>query len=161
MPLTPAERSVLIDRYERGPAKLAAAYAKVPADAKQWRPGPDRWSAHEIIVHCADSEANAALRVRFLLTEDDARIQAYDQVHWARTLDYHTLPVEPAMATVAAVRAHTVPLLRRMTEKDWQRAGHHPESGPYSAERWLQIYAEHLEKHSGQIERNLEAWRIR
>ena len=161
MSLTPAERAALIDRYERGPARLAAAYAKVPAEARQWRPGPDRWSAHEIIVHCADSEANAALRIRFLLTEDDARIQAYDQVHWARTLDYHTLPVEPAMATVAAVRAHTVPLLRRMADRDWQRAGQHPESGPYSAERWLQIYAEHLEKHSGQIERNLEAWRKR
>ena len=161
MSLTPAERAALIDRYERGPARLAAAYAKVPAEARQWRPGPDRWSAHEIIVHCADSEANAALRIRFLLTEDDARIQAYDQVHWARTLDYHTLPVEPAMATVAAVRAHTVPLLRRMADRDWQRAGQHPESGPYSAERWLEIYAEHLEKHSGQIERNLEAWRKR
>lgn len=161
MPLSAAERTTLIDRYERGPALLTAAWAKVPPDARQWRPGPGRWSAHEVVVHCADSESNAALRIRFLLTEDDTRIQAYDQVHWTTRLDYHGLPVEPALATVAAVRAHTVPLLRRMTEEDWRRKGHHPESGPYGAERWLQIYAEHLEKHSGQIGRNLEAWRSR
>ena len=161
MPLTAADRAVLIDRYERGPAKLAAAWAKVPAEARQWRPGPERWSAHEVIVHCADSEGNAALRIRFLLTEQDTRIQAYDQAHWAKELDYHALPVEPALATVLAVRANTVPLLRRMGDQDWQRSGHHPESGPYNAERWLQIYAEHLEKHTGQIERNLDAWKKR
>ena len=28
-----------------------------------------------------------------------------------------------------------------------------------STEDWLRIYGEHLEKHSRQIERNLEAWR--
>lgn len=161
MALSPAERSALIDRYERGPAALAAAWTRVPAEARQWRPGPARWSAHEVVVHCADSEASAALRIRFLLTEDQARIQAYDQVRWAERLDYHALPAEPALAAVAGVRAHTVPLLRRMTDADWQRAGVHPESGPYSAERWLTIYAQHLEKHTGQIERNLEAWRAR
>lgn len=161
MPLTPAERNALIARYERGPALLAAAWAKVPPEARQFRPGPNRWSAHEVVVHCADSESNAMLRIRFLLTEDNTRIQAYDQAHWARVIDYHTLPTEPAMATVTAVRANTVPLLRRMTEKDWQRTGHHPESGAYGAERWLEVYAEHLEKHSGQIERNLDAWRSR
>ncbi|HWZ27295.1 MAG TPA: DinB family protein, partial [Gemmatimonadales bacterium] len=65
MPLAAAERAALIDRYERGPAKLAAAWAKVPPEARQWRPGPGRWSAHEVVVHCADSEGNAALRIRF------------------------------------------------------------------------------------------------
>lgn len=161
MPLTAAERSALIDRYGNGPALLAAAWAKVPPDARQWRPGPDRWSAHEVVLHCADSEGNAALRIRFLLTEDDTRIQAYDQAQWAKALDYHALPAEPALAAVAAVRSNTVPLLLRMKDHDWRRAGHHPESGAYSAERWLAIYAEHLEKHAGQIERNLDAWRKR
>ena len=45
-----------------------------------------------------------------------------------------------------------------MTDQDWRRVGRHSESGRYAAEDWLAIYAEHLEKHSRQIERNLEAW---
>jgi hypothetical protein len=68
------------------------------------------------------------------------------------------LPVETALATVETVRANTVPILKRMTERDWARLGQHTESGPYSADDWLAIYAEHLEKHSRQIEGNLAAW---
>ena len=50
---------------------------------------------------------------------------------------------------------------RRLPEAAWQRAGRHTESGPYSAEDWLRIYAEHLEGHAQQIEANLAAWRSR
>jgi len=159
--LTAAERAALIERYARGPALLQAALKKVPAAAMQWRPAPGKWSAHEVIVHCADSETNANLRIRYLLAEEQPVIQGYDQDRWAKVLDYHALPVETALATVEAVRANTVPVLKRMSERDWQRVGTHSESGRYAAEDWLTIYAEHLEKHSGQIERNLAAWEAR
>ena len=159
MPLTTAERSALIERYAHGPALLTAALAKVPREALQWKPGPDRWSAHEIVVHCADSETNAHMRLRYLLAEPEPLIVGYDQDRWAQRFDYHAHPIDAALATVKAVRANTVPLLQRATEQDWRRVGRHTESGLYSAEDWLAVYAEHLEKHSRQIERNLEAWR--
>lgn len=159
MPLSPQERTALIERYAKGPALLKAALGKVPREALQWRPGADKWSAHEVVVHCADSESNAALRIRYLLAEEQPVIQGYDQARWARQLDYHDQPIDVALATVEAVRGHTVPLLRRMTAEQWQRVGHHTESGRYGAEDWLKVYAEHLEKHSGQIERNLTAWK--
>ena len=161
MALTAAERAALIERYAQGPALLKAALKKVPVAAMQWRPGPKKWSAHEVIVHCADSETNAAARIRYLLAEEQPVIQGYDQAHWAEALAYHDLPVDAALATVEAVRANTVPVLKRMSERDWQRVGTHSESGHYAAEDWLKIYAEHLEKHSGQIERNLAAWEAR
>jgi DinB superfamily len=158
MPLSPTERTDLIVRYERGPALLRAALATVPAAARQWRPGPDKWSAHEVIVHCADSETNAHERLRMLLAEADPVIQGYDQARWARELDYHARPLELALATVAAVRANTVPVLRGLTDAQWARVGRHSESGRYSVEDWARIYGEHLEKHSGQIARNVAAW---
>ena len=161
MALTAADRAALIERYARGPALLKAALKKVPAEAMQWRPAPGKWSAHEVIVHCADSETNAYARIRYLLAEEQPVIQGYDQDRWAKALDYHTLPVDVALATVEAVRANTVPVLKRMSERDWQRVGTHSESGRYLAEDWLKIYAEHLEKHTGQLERNLAAWKAR
>jgi hypothetical protein len=161
MALEVKERDALIARYAAGPDLLRAALAKVPREALQWRPGPGRWSAHEVVCHCADSEANAALRIRYLAVEKDPLIVGYDQDAWAVALDYHAQPLEPALQTVVAVRANTAPLLRRLPETAWARVGRHTESGRYGAEDWLRSYADHLEKHSRQIERNLEAWHAR
>ena len=155
--MTPAERTDLIRRYAEGPALLRAALAAVPAEALQWRPAPGKWSVHEVIVHCADSEANAHGRLRTLLAEENPVIQGYDQDAWARRFDYHRRPLELALATVDAVRANTLPLLQSMTDADWQRSGTHTESGPYGAEDWLRSYGTHLEIHARQIRRNVEA----
>ncbi len=133
----------------------------VPSEALQWRPAPGKWSAHEIIVHCADSETNAALRIRYLIAETEPLIIGYDQDAWARLLDYHSQPLDQSLATVAAARDRTLPLLRRMSEADWVKEGRHTESGRYTALDWLRIYAAHLEDHAQQIERNLEAWKTR
>jgi hypothetical protein len=156
-----SEREAFIRRYEDGPRKLRAALAKVPPEAMKWRPAENKWSAHEVAIHCADSETNAAARIRFLATEHGPMIQGYDEADWARKLDYHALPIEPALAAVDAVRANTAALLRRLPESVWSNEGRHTQSGTFSGERWLEVYAEHLEKHSRQVERNLEAWNSR
>jgi hypothetical protein len=158
MALSAAEREELIERYARGPERIREALARVPEEALQWRPGPGQWSAHEVVVHCADSEGNAALRIRYVLAEKEPVIIGYDQEEWARAFDYHSEPLEPALAAVEAARGRTVPLLRRLGEADWAREGRHTEEGVYTAEDWLRIYAAHLEGHAAQIERNLAAW---
>jgi len=154
-----AERDVLIAQYAAGPARLKAALASVPAEAMTWRPAPGEWSAHEIVCHCADSETNSYARIRVLLTEKNPVIQGYDQDRWAKTLDYHRHPLEPAIATVDGVRANTAALIRRLPDDAWAREGRHTESGRYTAEDWLTIYAEHLEGHARQIEKNVALWR--
>jgi hypothetical protein len=152
------ERDTLIRQYADGPRRLREALAKVPEAARKWQPAPGEWSAHEVVCHCADSETNAYARIRFVVAEKEPVIQGYDQEVWARTLNYHSLPLDAALATVDAVRATTAALLRTLTEADWAKRGHHTESGPYGAEIWLQIYADHLENHARQIENNLAAW---
>ena len=159
MALSRAERAGLIAQYAAGPARLRAALAAVPAEALRWRPAPGEWSAHEIVCHCADSEPSAYARIRLLLTEPEPTIQGYDQDAWARTLDYHAHPLAPALAVVDAVRANTTVLLRGLGDEAWGRAGRHTESGRYTAEDWLRIYAAHLEDHARQIESNVERWR--
>ena len=159
MALSRAEREALFQRYADGPARLKAALATVPAEALQWRPKAGEWSAHEVVVHCADSETNAAARIRYLAAEAEPVILGYNEAEWARRFDYHHHPLEPALALVTAVRANTAALIRRMPEDVWQRVGRHTESGRYAAEDWLRIYAEHLEIHARQIEANVAAWR--
>ena len=158
MSLTRSERERLIQQYADGPARLESALATVPAEARQWRPAPREWSAHEVVCHCADSETNAAARIRYVVCEPEPVVLGYDEAVWAAALDYHGHPLEPALATVRAVRAHTTALIRRLPEEAWTREGRHTESGLYTALDWLRIYADHLENHARQIEANLAAW---
>jgi DinB family protein len=161
MTMTAPEREALVAQYARGPQRIQEALARVPKEALQWRPAPGKWSIHEVIVHCADSETNAALRIRYLLAEKDPLIVGYDQDAWARVFDYHSQPLEESLAVTAAARSRTVPLLQAMREPRWKKQGRHTESGPYTPEDWLRVYAAHLEGHARQIERNLEAWKAR
>jgi hypothetical protein len=156
--MTPDERRALIERYSRGPGILRSALERVPAPAVQWRPAPGEWSAHEVVCHCADSETISSTRIRFLVGEERPTIVGYDQDRFARRFDYHALPLDLALRQIEQVREWTADLLRRFPDSAWSREGTHTESGRYTAETWLRLYAEHLEVHARQIERNLSAW---
>src|SRR5437867_1851820 len=142
MTLSRQERHELIEKYASGPGRLRAAVAAVPEEAMKWRPAAGEFSVHEVVCHCADSETNAAARIRYITAEKNPVIFGYDQDRWPIVHDYHSHPLEAALATVEAVRANTAPLLRRLPEEAWDRAGRHSEiSEPYTGHLWLQIYA--------------------
>ena len=158
MTLSATERVKRIEQYAQGPERLRQALARVPDSMVKWRPAPGKWSVHEVVCHCADSEVNAYARLRYLLAEREPVIVGYDQDEWARAFDYHALPLETSLAVVDAVRAATASLLRRLADDAWTKKGRHTESGEYSVDGWLKIYADHLEGHARQIDRNVAAW---
>ena|SRR6187455_1707638 len=156
--LNPEERETLILEYERGTTLLRTAWESIPEDAEKWRPAPDKWSSHEVVVHCADSETYAATRIRLLIGEAEPLIIGYNQDAWAKTFNYHAQSTDRALRTLDAIRAGTLPILRTLTEADWAKEGRHTESGPYNACDWLKSYGPHLTNHAKQIERNLAAF---
>ena len=119
MALSATERGAFLDRYEAGPALLRQAWLELPPEARDWRPGEGRWSAHEVVVHCADSEAYAAIRIRLLLAEPEPLIVGYDENAWARTFDYAAADPQLCLGLVEALRAHTAATLRRLPEGAW------------------------------------------
>jgi hypothetical protein len=159
MALTPVERDELIERYATAPVRLRRAVEAVPEEARKWRPPDGGFSVHQVVVHCADSETNAAARIRYLAAEKDPVILGYDPENWAAAFSYDDHPIDAALDTIEAVRANTVPLLRRLPESVWTKAGTHSESGRYTGEDWLRIYSEHVEEHIAQIQRVHGGWR--
>src|SRR5437660_9896573 len=141
MPMTRAQRHALIEQYADGPRRLRAALATVPAAAMQWRPKPGEWSAHEVIVHCADSETQSSSRIRILMCDKNPVIQGYYQAQWARDLDYHAHLIDVALATLHAVRAHTTVLIRRLPDGSCTRQGRHTACGRNTAQDRLTLAA--------------------
>lgn len=156
--LTPEQREALIVEYEKGAVMLRTAWEDVPEDAEKWRPAPDKWSAHEVVIHCADSETYAATRLRLLVGEAEPVIVGYNQDAWAKIFNYHAQSTDRALRTIDAVRTATLPILRSLTEADWAKEGRHTESGPYNVGDWLKSYGPHLTNHAKQISRNLAAY---
>ena len=147
------ERQALIASYESGYAEVVESLEGIPEDKLGEHAVPGKWSAREIVHHLADSEMNAAIRLRKLLTEDDPVIQGYDQDLYAGRLGYNNRDIAPALDALRGARATTRQLLDSMTESDWERSGTHSESGRYSALDWLRIYAAHAHNHAAQIRR--------
>lgn len=77
-----------IEQYGRGFELLTAAMAEVAREAWSYRPEPDEWSVHEIIVHMANSESMSALRARKLIVEPGSILMGYEEAKWADALGY-------------------------------------------------------------------------
>lgn len=151
--MTP-ERSNLLERYRSGAAELRAALADV-TDAELDRPAPDGgWTARQVAHHVAESEATAFVRLRRLVSEDSPAIVGYDEELFARRNHYER-PVASALAVVDAVRASSHELLEALTDEEWERSGSHTESGRYTIDDWLRIYASHPHDHAEQIRKAL------
>jgi hypothetical protein len=144
------ERKKLIALYRDGYAAVAEALLKITPEELDARSAPGRWNTREIVHHLADSEMTSAIRLRRLLAEDRPEIKGYDQDEFARRLHYDR-PHETSLELFKYARLATAELLERMQEEDWLREGTHSESGPYSAETWLKIYAQHAHRHARQI----------
>ena len=155
--MTTEEREALIAKYAAGYDEVARSLQDFPDAKLTAHPLPGKWSAAEIVQHLADSEMTSAIRLRKLLTEDGPVIQGYDQDAFASRLRYNERDVSPALEAFRAARATTTQILALMSDEDWTREGTHTESGRYTAEDWLRIYAAHAHDHAAQIRRLRDA----
>jgi uncharacterized damage-inducible protein DinB len=155
--MTPTQRAALIQRYQDGPGILEAALAKVPSEALKFRPAPGKWTVHEVIIHCADSETNSHMRIRYLLGEDDALIVGYDQDRWATEFGYREVPLDQALNQLRGLRTANLQLWKDLTPSQLERVGLHSERGPESAGHLIRLMAAHDLVHRRQIDRILAA----
>ena len=158
--MSPEERKQLIGRYADGYQEVVAALEGFSEEGLSAHPVPGKWSAREIVHHLADSESISAQRLRKLLTEEKPIIHGYDQERYAVLLRYNERDMAPALDAFRSARETTLQLLNTMSDEDWQRTGTHTESGAYSTEKWLTIYADHAHNHANQIRRLRDALNV-
>ena len=141
------ERQHLIHQYRDGYRAVSAALTNLTEAELDKRPADGAWTAREVIHHLADSETMSSIRLR--------KIEAYDEAHFAKVLHYDR-PIEASPQVLRAVRQANAELLDVLEPHEWERAGVHSDSGRYSVETWLEIYATHAHDHADQIRRARE-----
>ena len=157
--MTTQERIRLIESYGKAHEILLEALEKYPREMWQWKPGPEKWSIHEIIIHIADSEANSFVRCRRFIAEPGSGVYGYDENKWAKALAYHQQSAEDSLVLFKALRGTTYGLIKTIPEEIWHTATiEHSDNGTMTFEKWLEVYEEHILVHIRQMDRNLAAW---
>src|SRR5947209_20163167 len=151
-PMDSETRKKLIAMYKDGYRVVSEALTGATDEELDVHPKPGEWSAREVVHHLADSEMTSAIRLRLLLAAEEPTLLGYDEAEFARRL-YYDRPVTASLEAFKAARRTTAEILHRMGDAEWERGGTHTDTGRYTAEEWLEIYAQHAVDHADQIRR--------
>ena len=109
------------------------------------------WTLRQTVHHLADSHINSLCRFKLALTEDEPpTIKPYAEDRWAELADSR-LPVEPSLAIIDGVHARWAAMVEAMSEEDFDRVFIHPETGNWTLEKVLGLYAWHSLHHTAHI----------
>ncbi|HET7376614.1 MAG TPA: DinB family protein [Anaerolineae bacterium] len=159
--MTPQERRQRIESYGRAYQLLIDDLKNYPREMWQYRPAPDRWTIHEIVVHIADSEANSYVRCRRFIAEPGSSVIGYDEMKWAKELHYHNQSVEDALELFNWLRRKSFTLITDLPEATWANTVMHTESGKMTMDDWLVTYERHIPEHLAQMAEVYKDWLAR
>lgn len=156
--MTGEERAQQIESYGTAHAQLVEALQQFPKEMWQFKPSPDEWSVHELVVHITDSEANSYVRCRRFIAEPGKPVMAYDESGWATTLNYAGQSTEEALELFKWLRLTSYHLIKSLPEATWANTVYHPENGTMTFDDWLHTYERHIPEHVAQMQGVYEAW---
>ncbi|MGC1106302.1 MAG: DinB family protein [Candidatus Acidiferrales bacterium] len=151
-------RQQVVELFGRGPALLADTLRRCPKKMWLYRPGLNRWSIHEIILHLADSEAYTYICSRQFIAEPGSGVVEYDASAWTASLGYFHQSTREALGLVSRLRKMTYQMLRFVPDTVWANTTQIPNTGTMTLDRWLELQANHIPHHIEQIQQNLADW---
>jgi hypothetical protein len=145
------KRTAWIRQIAETPAALRAAVAGL-SDAQLDTPyRPDGWTVRQVVHHVPDSHMNAYVRFKWTMTEENPTIKPYHEAAWANLADTKFTPIATSLDLLEALHRRLVVLLESMKPEDFARPLVHPDNGPMTADRLLQVYAWHGRHHVAHI----------
>lgn len=159
-PFTNGQRAQAIDAIERTPAKMRAAVQGLTKQQIETTYRPGGWTVRQVVHHVPDSHANALIRTKLALTEDQPTIKPYDEKRWAELADTRLTPIETSLALLDAIHQRWSFVLRDMKDADFERTLLHPEHGVRTLDWLIALYAWHGQHHVAHITklRQREGW---
>jgi uncharacterized damage-inducible protein DinB len=146
-----ADRYANLKTIAELPQRLRDAVAGLSDEQLDTRYREGGWTLRQTVHHVADSHINSLCRFKLALTEDQPpTIKPYAEDRWAELPD-SKLPVDVSLAIVDGVHMRWTAMLNAMTDQDFEREFVHPETGNWTLERVLGLYAWHSLHHTAHI----------
>ena len=150
--LTAEKRAEFIQTIKDLPKKIAAAVEGLSENQLETPYRPEGWTVRQTVHHVADSHINSLCRFKLAMTEENPTIRPYYEDRWAELAD-NQLPVDISLSILEGVHARWTVLLESMTDEDFQKTLIHPDSGDWTVEQFLGLYAWHSLHHTAHITR--------
>jgi len=110
------------------------------------------WTVRQTVHHVADSHINSLCRFKLAMTEENPTIRPYFEDRWAELAD-SLLPIDVSLKIIEGIHVRWTALLESLTEADFKRPLIHPDSGEWTIEKFLALYAWHSRHHTAHITR--------
>jgi hypothetical protein len=151
-------RTRLLEAFKNGPSDLQQALATLPGEAWAFKPTPNGWSIHEIVVHLADTEVQSHVRIRTIISEPSTTIPNYDQYQWSQALHYSNQDVQLSLRIISLMRESNHSLLTLIDDLLWSNFCVHSVRGPETLDTLVRGYTSHMQQHIAQIDRGYQTW---
>jgi len=128
------------------PKRIAAVTAGLAPAQLRTAPGPDEWSANDVLAHlraCADVRGNPILTI---VAEDRPTFRAVNPVTWIKKTNYLELEFRPSLRSFATQRADLLAVLSPLPPEGWERSATVTGAGK-ALERTVLFYAQWVARH--------------
>ena len=150
-PTAYSDRRTNVDTIGALPETLRVAVAGLDDEQLDTPYRDGGWTLRQTVHHLADSHINSLCRFKLALTEDEPpTIKPYAEDRWGELAD-SKLPVDVSLEILHGVHARWVAMLNAMSDEDFAREFIHPETGKWTLERVLGLYAWHSLHHTAHI----------
>ncbi|MGH9861802.1 MAG: DinB family protein [Candidatus Acidiferrales bacterium] len=157
----------ITEKLDRARAALLAVAENVPPEFWQKRPGPERWSAAEVIAHLTMVESAILEGAKKMMAHGPRPVPFWRRLHIPPKVSEYRLvkrqtplPLDPAyvgekdamLARFRALRGETLAFLEANQAVDitrWRRT--HPFFGSLNAASWFTMISHHEVRHTKQL----------
>jgi hypothetical protein len=143
-----------LDQLRLTPKRLRELTSGVAPELLRTSPGPDEWSANDVLAHlraCSDRWGEAATRI---VEEDHPRIRGTEPRIWITKTNYLDLEFAPSLRAFARQRKVLLGVLESLQPEEWQRTGTLVGAGKHvdlTAHSYVERLARHERPHVKQI----------
>ena len=150
----------VLEQLEATPLRLRELAKGVAPEVLRTQPGPDEWSANDVLAHlraCADKWGDCATRI---VQEDQPQLRGTEPRVWITKTDDPDLEVSPSLRAFVRQRKALLAVLDPLTPDAWQRTGTLVGAGrpvDLTAHSYAERLARHERPHVKQIAKVLAA----
>jgi uncharacterized damage-inducible protein DinB len=148
--VTPELRKEFIQIIADLPDNITKAVEGLSEEQLETPYRPEGWTVRQTIHHVADSHINSLCRFKLAMTEENPTIRPYFEDRWAQLADSH-LPIDVSLKIIEGIHLRWTSLLESLTDEDFKRTLIHPDSGEWTIEKFLALYAWHSRHHTAHI----------